>query len=650
MDIKKKVLLIISLVILGIIVYSPHFVYHLPYHLDEWDHIGRSIRMQEQGISYFSNSSPVEIGFDFIIIIFSLILSIIKVDIVNFYQFLPAINATIVGLILFFCLRKEFKQYWIGLCALPFLAFMPSNVNILGIWFYVPIIAAIPFIYLSLFNLERSIRDNEPKRLYLVALFLFIVAFIHQSSFLVIALSVLICMIFNHKFVLHNRKYFYPLLILIIPILIMVYYLSSGFTDLPRFFSHFIWGPITPQINYNPFTFYGILASFFALFGFYRCIKEKKLLSLRIYAVISLISILAFPLFEKTIFSAYQRYIYHFMIACVPLSAIGFYYSIVWIKNKLKVKENKKTIVLTIITLILIVGMSFNYFTLHPQAKLYHVIEPGEIEGLKLLSSYPEGNVLVPINMGIAVRPITKTHDEALNYFAWRRSDNLDMFNSADCKRKEEYLYNSNLWSIPGDYNPGGRKEKNSIQYLFSKDEINCDFVEKIYEKDYYVYKLNLDKNILVKMQDTYSYSKGYSATSPKFLVYNFTLNSTFYPTDLGLSKSQIIRMDYEGDGYHTGWSAIIINKKVILRAGNVTSTTELTSKDSLIKGKNNEVIISYNGNFKMTLNGKQQFDSPVEFVYNSTEKNRIVMGKQRDYATPGDKFSLILINNENKQ
>lgn len=629
MDLNKKILLVISLVAIAFLVYSPHFLYSLPYHLDEWDHIGRSIRVQEQGLSYFKTHTPVEIGFDVIILIISWFLSLLKTDIIYAYKFLPAINALTIACILFFFLKKEFGSYWLALSALPFLAFLKSNVNILGIWFYVPILAGVPLIYLSLFTLEKAVKENHPKKIYLIAIFLFILSFIHQSSFLLTSIVSAIYLARHYRFVIENKKLFSPFLILIIPSVIMFIFLTSGLSDLPSFFKAFTWGPIHPQINYNPFTLYGIPASIFAFIGFYISLKNKKIFTFRIYSLISLISILLFPLINVSFFSAYQRYLYHFMIASIPLSALGLYISVKWLKNRLEEAEfssvSKKAILISLI-FILIAGMSFNYFSLHPQTRLYKAIEAHEIPFIEKLSEYPSGVVLSSLNQGITIRPITKKHDPALTSLDFKKKDELDKFYSSDCSIKEEYLYNGNVFPEKTKFNKELGKNIEKIDYIISDDSINCEFVSLIdSQNNKNIYKTILEKEILFKIpKETIFKGETLIEITPKETSSkNFNLTFSIQPEKNNLT-SPFMRAS-KGDGFKTGWSVHLNENRIELIWGNGTKTSKLITNKRISSEEYSEITITYNESFRIYINGQLESERKSEYEYNlSIEKFRI--------------------------
>ena len=471
---KKIILLIVSLTFLFVLVYSPHFNQPLPYHHDEWVHISNSASMKEQGFSYFLKH-PIESGFAFLLLIISLFVNLITI-----YKFLPAINALIIGIILFSFLEKRFN-YWIGLFSIIFLASLKSNANIMGIWFYVPIIAVIILDYLCLFTLEDSIKENNPKKMYLVLLYLFLIGIIHQSSFLVISLVVLIYLSINYKFLINNKKYFYPFLILMIPSIIVFLHFTNNLTNIGGFFKNFIWGPIMPQINYNPFLFYGFLSSIFAVIGFIIAYQKKKLLPFRIYLFIPLINIILFPLTKISIFSAYQRYLYHFMIAMIPFSAIGFYYLIKKISKLLNKNKIIKITGVSLFIILSIVLIFYNYYDLHSQAKVYISVYPDEIEALGELKDYPKGRILVPTRMGSATKFIADK-ETIISYSNFKYFNNPAEFYGGDCNIKENFLYNIST------------KHYIKTDYVYSDKQINCSFLEELYtknKKSVYSVKLN---------------------------------------------------------------------------------------------------------------------------------------------------------------
>jgi hypothetical protein len=263
----------------------------------------------------------------------------------------------------------------------------------------------------------------------------------------------------------------------------MFWYFSRGLKHISHFFSKFTWGPIFPQINYNPFLFYGILLSLFAAVGYYFCSKQKKLLTFRIYILIFLINLFMFPFTNFTVFSAYQRYIYHFMIAAVPLSAVGFYYLINYIQNYLK-KYNK---IVAYVIIIFLIFFSFKiifagYYELQPNVRLYYSISPDEYEALQSLRDYPEGKVLALRRIGAPMKAVSG-HEAIFDLFISERATKLNEFYAGDCDLKKELLY----------ANYFGKKDTG---YVHSKKSINCSFLKEIYQNENnYIYEVDLNRS-----------------------------------------------------------------------------------------------------------------------------------------------------------
>lgn len=641
MNKKELFLLITALILLAVFTYSPHFSYKLPYHLDEWDHIGRSIRIQEQGFSYFINNTPIEVGFDLILLIITKFTSLFNLDIVNIYQFLPAINILIISLILFFNLKKEYN-YALALLSFLFIIFLPSNVNILGIWFYVPILAAIPLVYLILFQIEKE--KYERKDIWIIALSLLFIAFIHQSSFLLISLILLIYFSFNKHKIHWDLRKAPPFILILIPIILTILFLTNNLSDISNLFKSMIWGPIKPQINYNIFSLYGFLASIFSFIGFYISAKDKKLLTFRIYYTISLISILIFPLIEKSFFSAYQRYLYHFMFAAIPLSAIGIYYSFKLLNNKIS-NANKIFKYALIILFISFITIStiYQHSEFKSKTKLYTVLESDEINILKELSKYPKGIILAPIDMGIAVKPITKIHEPALTFFDWEKTENLSYFYNADCEKKEEMIYNENLLPDISEHNFNSKYNRHNIDYIISEKRINCEFLKLLRKSEnYYIYETELNIETLLKINKFRENQEKIIIPSGK-IYDNFTLYAWVKPK---LPTSGIIKSVY-GDGYNTSWMVYTDKEYIRINWGDSKDKFYLISKEKIKQNSTLFIAVTYNGNFTLYLDGKLQDTKLAKFEY---EKINLGLAKTRvgaifDKPAPYEINDLNIIN-----
>ena len=99
---KKGKIFLIALVSIFIflLVYTPHYRYPFPRHIDEWHHIAETIKLQKG--EYSGGFMGLRIGFHIIL------LSLLKVtNLVPIYRFLPAIWAVFSALVLFYVVYKK---------------------------------------------------------------------------------------------------------------------------------------------------------------------------------------------------------------------------------------------------------------------------------------------------------------------------------------------------------------------------------------------------------------------------------------------------------------------------------------------------------------------------------------------------------------
>jgi len=483
----KALLLTIALIFVFLMVYSPHFDYKFPFHIDEWHHLTMAKDMKQKGIGFFTSYfNPVESGFQLILAFIDMFLPLVLV-----YRFLPAINAVVISIVLFYFLNKKYN-FWAGLISVIFLASLRSHTNIVGLWFYTPVIGAIVFSYLTLFTLEEAVCKNNPKKFYLAALFLFILAFIHQSSFLVIFLTVLIYLAFNYKFVKENYKYFSPFLILLIPAFIVIKRIPS--------LGAFVWGRGDITTDYNILIIYGILLTVLALLGYYSSYKDKKLLPFRIYILIPVLNLILFNFTEFTIFSAYYRYIYHFMIAAVPLSTVGFFKLLMIFNARLKKLKKAlklniaavyilKYLVIGIICIVCFIIIFQGYSDLSFKTKLTKYIDDHDYEAMIFLKDYGEpskairlhptqAEVISEKNVSIFMPAISEKASIFTDPLAasTKEKEAVAKFFNGDCSDKREIAYSSYY---------------GNLKYAYSYEELGCDFLEAIYNKEgVYIYKI----------------------------------------------------------------------------------------------------------------------------------------------------------------
>src|SRR3989344_4616135 len=194
-------LLIISLIFTFILVYSPHLDYKYPLHVDEWQHISKAI--------YFSETNELqknpnlldkpfqlnlEPGFTiFLSFLFNLIDPIVS------YKFLPAIFATLAAFILFLLMYQITDNFYAGLFSILFFSSLKSNINIQGLWFFLPLTLAIPLIFLYLLFFLKYLKDYRIKYFFYSIIPLILLLFIHIISLVLLLIISLIYLLLHYK-------------------------------------------------------------------------------------------------------------------------------------------------------------------------------------------------------------------------------------------------------------------------------------------------------------------------------------------------------------------------------------------------------------------------------------------------------------------
>ncbi|MBI4158713.1 hypothetical protein HY500_00460 [Candidatus Woesearchaeota archaeon] len=467
MKLLHKLLLLCSLLLVFFLVYSPHFSYKYPLHADEYQHIGKAIGFLESKNLNFNPYLPdqpyhpnLEPGFT----IFLAILLSIPINPMFYYQILPALFAVLASFILFRLMYHITKNFYISILSILFFASLKSNVNLTGLWFFTPLTLAIPIFFLTLL---LFLKWQDEKKSFLLPLLTFtMLFFIHPLSAILIYLLLSLLLFINKDL----KKVLFSLLI---PVILTAILLLLSFKESSNVFSLVLdwlivekgWGSI--ELVYFLPSFYNIIPFLLALIGIYPSLKDKKL---RLFVMGLLLTTSLIFLFNNLKFSIifpYQRIIYYSLIIMVPLSAVGLFF----------ILEPVKKYKIVIITLLILVSFSafYNYYDQKDQP-LYHVIDDKDYAALLFLKQFPQSTIIVPLQQSSAVYPITKHKVIGMTQSAllggnWNK---VKEFYETNCANKE---------SIMKVY---------KIKYVFSKNKLDCKFLEEIYSKGNYIYKPNI--------------------------------------------------------------------------------------------------------------------------------------------------------------
>jgi hypothetical protein len=470
-------LLILACVFTFVLVYLPHFNYKYPLHVDEWYHISETIKLKTG--DYVVNGGAFRIGFD----IFLLPLSY-SFDLVKIYQYLPALWAVLTALVLFWIVNKKSGKFFIALLSVIFFASLKSNVNLQGLWFFIPSVFAIPFIYLFIYLYTEGIEKQNKKYILWSLGLMLIVLLVHSVSLFFAVPFLFIYSLLNYKYILKEWKFFS--LFLIIPILGVIFYslvrevnfassIVKGIYEL-----QFPYGRMPLELNNSFFELYSPIGYILALLGAYYLVynygfKTNKYLAYLLWSIFTFISILIFKTFDVSFFAPYQRTMYYFAISLPFLSAFGVYYlfkiknDYIERNNRIKDKERKKIFSGVIIMALILLMTFYSYNSISPVVKVYHMIEEKDYEALTFLNNYSYGRLMAPADISMASYAVSGKPPVGAVFFYGNKTKVEKFLSSNNCSEQQNIL------------------KQQSASYVLLKNPSSCNWT-LIYNKTDVIY------------------------------------------------------------------------------------------------------------------------------------------------------------------
>lgn len=477
-------LLILFLVLFSTftLVYSIHFDYRYPYHADEWQHLAQVVRVIDRGEikpinPYFKEDKPLQMGLEpgFHTLLAELFM-LTGIDPVLNYRFLPALFACISSLMVFVFVYHLSGEYFSGIFAMIFFANLRSNINILGLWFMVPLTASIPLIYLAFFVYVRITEDNKTKFIILFMITILALVLIHPVSVAFMVPIVLLHALLRYR---HLKRIFLGLLptTFIILLLAIVYYdfiWKGSFEGTISFLSDFIvfehgWGRV--EANYPITLLYGVIPTVLAFIGILPALKKKIILPV-IWSIYTAEMLWMFSVFKFILFAPYQRMLYYTLFGLVPLSALGLHFTLSSVKSLLKRLSLNHIIVGVCLFFIAesIFLLSFNDYYNPPLGfGLYYPIWNEDYTAIKWLEShYGQKNAIMTTQwISLAVYPTSRNYVVSIirAQIGGGYEKDVDTFfdESTTCKDKMKIL------------------EKNKVDYVLSRKQINCENLKKVF-------------------------------------------------------------------------------------------------------------------------------------------------------------------------
>lgn len=467
---KKSQIFFIMLVAIAVflLVYSPHFNYPFPFHIDEWHHITEAIKLKNG--EYSGGGIGYRVGFQFILYSISILIGI--GNLIAIYQYFPAIWAVVSALVLFYVVyRKTDKNFLIALFSMLFFASLKSNVNIEGLWFFTPLSFSLPFIFLYVYFFTEGIEKRNKKQILISLIIMAFLIPIHSISVLFAVPFLFVYSMFYHKYLWKEWKFFS--LFLIIPIIgIIIYTYFTKLSLLSSLVNLFFdlqfkrgWGVL--EANNSFLETYGIIGYLFAIIGVFSIFiyqkEHKKYLAYLLWFALTLISIIIYRFFGVSYLAPYQRTFYYFAISLPFLSSLGLYY-LFKLKNDyvdrsgIIDKHYAKKFISLVLVLIVLFFTFYSYYSMPKDTGLYKLIDNNDYNALLFLKEQPAGKVMAPPEVSSALYAISGKSPVGAIYFYGNRTESENFFKTNDCSEKNKIL------------------KRNRVSYVLSKFPINCTY------------------------------------------------------------------------------------------------------------------------------------------------------------------------------
>jgi hypothetical protein len=457
---------------------NPAIYYPYPIHADEWVHLAQGIYLMQTG--ELPNVNPyvgvphadLESGFHVFI---AQIFTMTGLDPVTNYQYLPAICTVMIVLALILLVYYLTSNFYIGLISAMFMLAVKNNINIMGIWFFLPFIFGVFFLLMIIYT-------YLDKKYISIAILLYLASIFVYPIITVIVSTLFIGQLF-YKLISKQKMNSFELIMggLLILVAIFVLLLFS-YTD-PGFLMRLLivkygWTGIY-DTSYSIYALCSIPTLILAIVGSYFVFKKKYSKLFLLLPLIFIIPIMMYTFLKFTPIIPYQRAMVFFSILIAPLAAIAVYDIIHYFKTIFFYKKTLVTTISVLLSIVLFVFIFWNYYAPTDTAyKPYHLIEKDTYTSLLQVSEKYGSNktFIAPWDIAYVFYPITRNRVIVVPPSNLEYGD-MRILNS---------IYNSNVLC----------NDKQSIMlqtdanYIVSRFRINCGFLNEESVGELYVYSI----------------------------------------------------------------------------------------------------------------------------------------------------------------
>jgi len=452
--------------------------YPYPMHADEWAHISTSIALLEEKKLNFNpytggHAQDREKGFHLLL---AAIFLIPLASPIVIYKFLAPLMLVINAIFMYLLVRKLTKNDWIGLAAIPFLAAVKSNTNMLGHWYFVPATFTLFLILIYFENLSECVREMEANHAVPLVLLFLLAIFTYPFAAVVMAL------VSGAMFLLHfnPRKdgSWKTIAVLgaigILTSAFVIHYFWSGgvFSTIGKFFSELMFrsGWTSLEYKYSVVSLYGIIPFLLAAIGAVVIYKKDKKSLLLAWPFVHLIILAIATAFNISIFIPYQRNLFYFLVSLSPLAATGSYYVFEKIRRVLKkYAKPQANLIAGFAIAILLAATFYHYYTVEPDFFGPHrILTEDEHSALLWLkeNAKPYQKTIAEPFLALAVYPVAKQRTLGVIPSSLEGGDaeTAKEFYSATCERKKKII------------------EENKVTFVISRERIGCSYLSQIFQ------------------------------------------------------------------------------------------------------------------------------------------------------------------------
>lgn len=445
--------------------------YMYPLHVDEWTHLALAQYTADKGGLDMVNpylgetvgrllTGFLEFGYTSYL---AALIQVLGGNPVNWMSYLPALNTVYTALLLFVLVQKLGMEKPVAYVSMLTYALIPSNVNVLGNWFFTAHTFATPHIILMLIFLVEM-RQNP--QIFFPAILSFLAAASLHGTYALNALlftSTYLLLFEKKSFLKIFERNAKPLVGIIFFSFTFFFTLKINPIHLFEFLKNSLIYTSSQTQNHIIYRIYDLatpLTLFFALVGVVVSWKHKGFKPLQIWLIWGLLMWMIYNFYEFAVILRYQRQIYSTLIVLSIYSAYG----LVKLSQVLTAKY-KKNIFYHILILLLVTT------SLYPLGDdstiLYHCVGEPEIEAMNfLMERQMSAKILCNPFMSVAVYPIAgyQTTYVTASKLGGGKPGILERFKNFDCTNKALSLI------------------EHEIDYVVLRQNIDCPQFERIFQ------------------------------------------------------------------------------------------------------------------------------------------------------------------------